>query len=76
MSTQLNKRNPDDRRDNVGKLQKMVHDTIENIDEAEDQLKFSTGEDRINISEKNKRRKEAIEGFRDEIKDEYRNETE
>jgi len=65
-----NRPNPDDRSDNVEKLQEMIHDTYENIAEAEDHLQWASGEDRENIKEKNKRRREAIEGFRDEIKDE------
>lgn len=65
-----NKPNPDDRSDNVEKLQDMIHDTMENIHEAEDHLEFASGEERENIIDKNKRRKQAIEGFRNEIKDE------
>lgn len=63
--------NPDDRSDNVEKLQEMVHNTLENYYEAEEKLDDVSSEERENIKEKNKRRKEAIEGFRDEIKDEY-----
>lgn len=76
MSNERKRPNPDDRSDNVEKLQQMVHDTIENIHEAEDHLEFASGEDRENIIEKNKRRKQAIEGFREEIKDEYRDQQE
>lgn len=72
MSKHRNKPNPDDRSDNVEKLQQMIHDTIENMREAEDHLEFASDEDRENIIEKNKRRKQAIEGFREEIKDEHR----
>lgn len=64
--------NPDDRSDNVEKLQEMIHDTIENIHEAEDHLEFATDDEKRQIKDKNKRRHEAIEGFRDEIKDEHR----
>ena len=70
MARERRKPNPDDRSDNVEKLQEMIHDTYENISEAEDHLDWASGEDRKNIIEKNKRRREAIEGFRDEIKDE------
>jgi small acid-soluble spore protein (thioredoxin-like protein) len=63
---------PDDRSDNVEKLQNMIHDTIENIEAAHETMQFASGEEKQNITEKNKRREEAIEGFRAEIKDEVR----
>ncbi|WP_164668886.1 small acid-soluble spore protein Tlp [Virgibacillus doumboii] len=62
---------PDDRSDNVEKLQGMVQDTIENIEDAHETMKFSSGEEKQNIKEKNKRRERAIEGMRQEISDEY-----
>ncbi|MBP2077757.1 small acid-soluble spore protein Tlp [Oceanobacillus polygoni] len=62
--------NPDDRSDNVEKIQNMVHDTIENLEEAHETMQFSSGEEKEQIIAKNKRREEAIEGFREEIKDE------
>ena len=64
------KPNPDDRSDNVEKLQSMVQSTIENIEEAEASLEFSSGEQRKQIEEKNERRRESIAAFREEIKDE------
>ena len=39
-----NKPKPDDRSDNVEKLQEMVHNTIENMEEAEETMHFSDGE--------------------------------
>lgn len=67
-----NKPKPDDRSDNVDKLQHMIHDTLENIEKAEETLAYSDGLDKEQIIAKNKRRKESVEGFRAEIKDEYR----
>lgn len=61
---------PDDRSDNVEKLQKMVKNTIKNIHEAEASMEFAGPEEKEKIKAKNERRKEAIEGFREEIKDE------
>ncbi|MEN2464468.1 small acid-soluble spore protein Tlp [Ornithinibacillus sp. JPR2-1] len=61
---------PDDRSDNVEKLQDMVQNTIQNIEEAHETMQFASGEEKQNIIEKNKRREEAIEGFRSEIQDE------
>jgi len=63
--------NPDDRSDNVEKLQNMIEDTIQNIEKSEETLENASGEDKQQIMSKNKRREEAIEGFREEIKDEY-----
>ncbi|MFD2760311.1 small acid-soluble spore protein Tlp [Lentibacillus juripiscarius] len=63
---------PDDRSDNVEKLQDMVQDTIQNIEEAHETMEYSSGEQKEKIQAKNKRREEAIEGMRQEIKDEAR----
>lgn len=70
MNNKNNRPNPDDRSDNIEKLQNMIHDTLENIDEAEERLHHSSEEESEKIKAKNERRKEAIEGFRKEIKDE------
>lgn len=61
---------PDDRSDNVEKLQDMVQNTIENIEEAQETLQFAGSEERERIEAKNKRREESIHAMRDEIKDE------
>ncbi|WP_033828952.1 small acid-soluble spore protein Tlp [Bacillus andreraoultii] len=62
---------PDDRSDNVEKLQNMVQNTIENIHEAEQSMKTASDEQKQQIHEKNERRRESIEAMREEIKDEY-----
>ncbi|APH05101.1 small acid-soluble spore protein Tlp [Bacillus weihaiensis] len=64
------KPNPDDRSDNVEKLQSMVQNTIENIEEAQDSLQFANPEERERIEAKNLRREESINAMRNEIKDE------
>ncbi len=61
---------PDDRSDNVEKLQSMVQNTLENIEAAEETAAFAGPEERAKIEAKNKRRKEAVRGLREEIKDE------
>ncbi|HEX6593542.1 MAG TPA: small acid-soluble spore protein Tlp [Bacillota bacterium] len=74
MSTNNKQPKPDDRQDNVEKLQEMVQDTIQNIEESHETLKYSSSEEvKEQIQAKNKRREEAIEGMRAEIKDEYHN---
>ncbi|MGP1907626.1 small acid-soluble spore protein Tlp [Metabacillus sp. JX24] len=64
------KANPDDRSDNVEKLQDMIQNTMENIDKSQDSLQFSNEEERARIEAKNERREESIQAFRTEIKDE------
>lgn len=65
---------PDDRSDNVSKLQEMVQDTVQNLHEAEDYLTEHadeiTSEERSSIEEKNARRQDSISSFRSEIRDE------
>lgn len=66
-----NKPKPDDRSDNVEKLQSMITDTIQNMEAAEESLQFTDSEtQRQQIEAKNERRQESIESFRAEIKDE------
>jgi small acid-soluble spore protein (thioredoxin-like protein) len=65
-----NRPNPDDRSDNVEKLQDMVQNTIENIEEAHETLQFADPEERAKIEAKNRRREESIAAMRAEIKDE------
>ena len=66
--------NPDDRRDNVEKLQKHIADTQDNLRHAEMKLRAHEHEmsdrDKADIEAKNERRRNSIEGFRQEIKDE------
>jgi len=72
--TNNNKPNPDDRSDNVEKLQSMIHNTIENMEAAEESLAFTDSEtQRQEIQAKNERRRESIESFRAEVKDEANN---
>lgn len=65
---------PDNRSDNVSHLQQSIDDTMENMRETRDYLKAHEDEmhtkDKEALEEKNKRREQAIEGFRSEIKDE------
>ncbi len=65
------KHNPDDRRDNVERIQRNINATVENIRLANETLE-ETDNDKTKreIIEKNNRRQEALEGMRKEIKDE------
>lgn len=64
---------PDDRRDNVDRLQEQVVNTIENLEAAHETLRNEDlpPEQRERIIAKNRRREEAIAAKREEIKDEY-----
>ena len=67
---------PDDRSDNVERISHAIDNTMENMREAEDFLKAHSDEmdsrDTADIKAKNERRKDAISGMREEIKDEAR----
>jgi small acid-soluble spore protein (thioredoxin-like protein) len=66
-----NKPKPDDRSDNVEKLQTMIQNTIENMEEAEESLAFANDDThRAQIQAKNERRRESIDAMRSEVKDE------
>lgn len=68
---------PDNRQDNVEHLQNAIDDTMQNFREAEDFVAAHEGEmsqkDLSDIRAKNRRRSEAIDGFREEMKDEAKN---
>lgn len=65
-----NQPNPDDRSDNVEKLQEMIANTDDNIRKAEATMDNLSGEELSQVEAKNERRRESIEGMRAEIKDE------
>jgi len=64
------KAKPDDRSDNVEKLQATVKNTLDNIEAAQETIAFSSPEEKAKIDAKTERRKQAILGLREEIKDE------
>lgn len=66
----MNRPKPDNRADNVEKLQDMVQNTLENIDKAEATMACAGPEEREHIQAKNHRREESIAAMREEIKDE------
>lgn len=65
------KHNPDNRRDNVERIQRNINHTIQNMELA-DEMMVETDDDntKINLSQKNDRRAKALESMRKEIKDE------
>ncbi|MDF2535291.1 MAG: tlp [Bacillales bacterium] len=61
---------PDDRSDNVEKLQGMIESTLENVSESKEALSESNAEERRRIHDKNQRRMDSIKSYRAEIADE------
>lgn len=66
-----NKPKPDDRSDNVEKIEFNIGKTIQNMELAEEMI-HKTDDERMKraLQEKNKRRDEALTGMREEIRDE------
>ncbi|WP_315115302.1 small acid-soluble spore protein Tlp [uncultured Clostridium sp.] len=65
------KNKPDDRRDNVEKIQYNIDKTIQNYNLAEEMIEKTDDEKTKNsLEEKNERRLDALSGMRAEIKDE------
>lgn len=62
---------PDDRRDNVERIQKNINHTIQNMRRA-DKMMEETSDDtmREDLEKKNERREEALKGMRNEVRDE------
>ncbi len=67
----MNKPKPDDRSDNVDRIQFNINHTIRNMEAAEDMLsKVDDPTQRRELEEKNERRRDALQGMREEIRDE------
>ncbi len=65
------KPNPDDRSDNVEKIQEHIDETIRNMEAAEDMIdRTDNRKTKEDLIAKNERREEALKGFRKEIKEE------
>lgn len=65
------KHNPDDRRDNVDKIQYNIDKTIQNTEIAEEMIARTDDEKtKKALKEKNERRRDSLEGMKSEIKDE------
>ncbi len=66
-----NKPKPDDRRDNVDKIQFNIDNTIKNYRETEEMIALTDDEKtRRELIEKNKRREESLKGMKEEIREE------
>jgi len=62
---------PDDRRDNVDKIQENISNTIENFNLTEEAIsKTDDNRNKKTLEQKNERREDSIDGMRSEIRDE------
>lgn len=65
------KAKPDNRRDNVEKIQRNIDNTVRNIEMAEDMMNNADNpKARRDLEAKNERREEALDAMREEIRDE------
>ncbi|MBC8062511.1 MAG: small acid-soluble spore protein Tlp [Clostridiaceae bacterium] len=65
------KNNPDDRRDNVDRIQRNISNTLRNCELADEIIaKTDDEETKSDLIEKNERREDALHGMRKEIQDE------
>ena len=65
------KHNPDDRRDNVEKIQNNITNTIQNIELTEEAINSTDNPGvKKSLKAKNARREEALNSMRNEIRDE------
>lgn len=67
----VTKPKPDDRSDNVDKIRYNIGKTLQNMELA-DEVIHKTDDEKLkrDLKEKNKRREDALDGMRDEIRDE------
>ena len=61
---------PDNRHNNVERLQEMVENTEHKIHEAEISMEFADPEERERLKQKNERRRNSIAAMKEEIRDE------
>lgn len=66
-----NRTKPDDRSDNVERIQENINHTIQNIEAAEEMIAKTDDEKmKKELEEKNDRRRDALQGMKREIRDE------
>ncbi|SOC22575.1 small acid-soluble spore protein (thioredoxin-like protein) [Ureibacillus xyleni] len=61
---------PDNRHNNVERLQEMVENTEHKLHEAEISMEFADPEERERLKQKNERRRTSIAAMKEEIQDE------
>ena len=74
MKRDKNKPNPDNRADNPERIQHNINHTIQNIEAAEEMIADTPDKKmKKTLEDKNERRRRALEGMRDEMRDESKN---
>lgn len=67
----MKKHNPDDRSDNVERIQSNIDNTLRNIEAAEEVMAATPdSKKKKDLKAKNERRNDALDAMRNEIKDE------
>lgn len=67
----MNRPKPDDRSNNVDRIQFNINHTIRNMEAAEEMIdKCDDRKMKQDLEEKNDRRRDALQGMREEIRDE------
>lgn len=67
----MNNPKPDDRRDNVDRIQNMIDNTIVNYRETKNLMKKVDNEkERQDLADKNMRREQSLKNMKEEIRDE------
>lgn len=70
----MSKQKPDDRSNNVDRIQFNINHTIKNMEAADELIqKTDDRKSKADLEEKNDRRRDALQGMREEIRDEARN---
>jgi small acid-soluble spore protein (thioredoxin-like protein) len=65
------KAKPDDRSDNVERIQGNINHTVDNMRKADEMIEETSDNTmRANLKAKNERREDALKGMRSEIRDE------
>lgn len=65
------KHNPDDRSDNVERIQENIDNTIEKLEDAEELIEITdNSKTRHDLEEKNDKRRQALDSMKSEIRDE------
>lgn len=71
MKIRRNRPNPDNRKDNVERIQRNIDMTIRNMEAADEMIAHTPDEKmKKTLAEKNERRRRALDGMRNEIRDE------
>ena len=66
----MSKQKQQDGKSNIKRMQDIVRNTEENLHEAEISIEFTAPLQKVEVEQKNERRKHSIEALKEEIKEE------